>query len=61
MNNLTDLEDRIWNLKNQIHEAKDYLNSDFCVQCSRVYATLYNLEQELLDLENERNRLIKES
>lgn len=61
MNNLTNLEDRIWNLKNQIHEAKDYLSSDFCVQCSRVYATLHNLEQELLDLENERDRLVKES
>ena len=54
MNNLT-------NLKNQIHEAKDYLISDYCTQCSRVYANLYNLEQELIELQNERDRLIKES
>jgi hypothetical protein len=61
MNNLTNLEDRIWNLKNQIHEAKDYLVSDYCTQCSKIYATIHNLEQELLELENERNRLTEES
>ena len=61
MNNLTNLEDQIWNLKNQIHEAKDYLVSDYCTQCSKIYATIHNLEQELLELENERNRLTEES
>ena len=61
MNNLTNLEDRIWNLKNQIHEAKDYLVSDYCTKCSKIYATIHNLEQELLELENERNRLTEES
>ena len=61
MNNLTDLEDRIWNLKNQIYEAKDYLISDYCTQCSRIYANLYNLEKELIELQNERDRLIKKS
>jgi hypothetical protein len=61
MNNLTDLEDRIWNLKNQIYEAKDYLISDYCVQCARTYAHLHNLEQELIELQNERDRLSKES
>lgn len=61
MSNLTDLEDRIWNVKLQIYEARDYLNSDFCSQCSKIYATIHNLEQELIELENERNRLTEES
>ena len=57
----TNLEDRIWNLKNEIHETKAYLSSDCCTQCSKMYAKLYNLEQELIGLENECNRLTKES
>ena len=61
MNNLTSLEDQIWNLKNQIHEVRDYLSSDYCMQCARMYANLHNLEQELIELQNERDRLAKKS
>lgn len=46
----TNLEDRIWNLKKEIHETRAYLSSDCCTQCSKMYAKLYNLEQELNDL-----------
>ena len=58
---MNNLEDQIWNLKNQIHEARDYLSSDYCVQCARTYANLHNLEQELIELQNERDRLTEES
>lgn len=51
------LEEKIINLKDKISEARDYINSDFCRKCDYIYRELQILEQQLLDLENERNRL----
>lgn len=58
---MSNLENRIWTLKNEIHETREYISSDYCVQCSKMYAKLYNLEQELAELQNERDRISKES
>jgi hypothetical protein len=59
MSPIETINTRIWNLKNEIHEVKDYIISDYCQQCSKMYAKLYNLQQDLLELENERDRLVE--
>jgi len=61
MNQINQINDKIWNLKNQIHEIKEYIISDYCDQCSKMYAKLYNLEAELKALEDERNRFSQTS
>lgn len=48
---------RIQNLKNEIDDIKEYLSSDYCKQCLKMYGKLQDLESELKDLEkDERNR-----
>lgn len=43
--------DEIFRIKNQIHEVRDYISSDFCQKCSDMYTELFRLEQELKGLE----------
>lgn len=50
------LDERIRNLKDRIADARDYVSSDFCTYCISLYKEIAILEQQLLDLENERNR-----
>jgi len=50
------LDEKIWEIKNKIADIRDYISSDFCVRCSEMYTQIHNLEKELRDLENERNR-----
>jgi hypothetical protein len=61
MSPIEKIEDRIWNLKNEIHEIKEYIISDYCQQCSKMYAKLYNLESELKVLQDERDRVSEAS
>jgi hypothetical protein len=61
MNPIEKIEDRIWNLKNEIHEVKEYVISDYCEQCAKMYAKLYNLESELKVLQDERDRFSEAS
>lgn len=61
MSPIQKIEDRIWNLKNEIHEVREYVISDYCEQCARMYAKLYNLQSELKALEDERDRLSQTS
>jgi hypothetical protein len=61
MSPIEKIDDRIWNLKNEIHEVKEYIISDYCQQCSKIYAKLYNLESELKVLQDERDRLSQAS
>jgi len=39
--------DRINSIKDEICDLKDYINSDICQQCTRSYARIAILEQEL--------------
>ena len=61
MSPIEKIEDRIWNLKNEIHEIKEYIISDYCQQCRQMYAKLYNLESELKVLQDERDRISEAS
>lgn len=56
MSNHLSLDERIKKIKDRIAECRDYISSDFCRRCTEVYQQIKVLEQELLDLENERNR-----
>jgi hypothetical protein len=42
---------RIFDLRNQIYEIKDYISSDFCKKCSDMYTKMFVLEQELKGLQ----------
>lgn len=39
--------DRIFRIKEDIWETRDYINSDFCKKCSDMYIRIMKLEQEL--------------
>jgi hypothetical protein len=56
MNHQKSLDEKIRNLKDRIADARDYISSDFCIQCVEVYKQIAVLEQEIKRLENERNR-----
>ena len=61
MSDLTNLENKIWNTKNQIYETREYISSDYCIQCGIMYERLSILEEHLKVLENECNRLSERS
>jgi len=50
------LDEKIWAIKNKIADTREYISSDFCTNCVSLYNQLKTLEQQLRDLENERNR-----
>ena len=50
------LNERIREIKDEIADTRDYISSDFCVNCINMYDKIRILEQALADLENERNR-----
>jgi hypothetical protein len=50
------LEEKIWEIKNKIADIREYISSDFCTNCIEMYKRREVLEQQLKDLENERNR-----
>lgn len=50
------LDIKIWEIKNKIADVKEYIVSDFCTNCVEMYKQRELLEQQLKDLENERNR-----
>lgn len=50
------LDEKIRNLKDKIADARDYISSDFCTHCMNVYKEIEILEQQLVELENERTR-----
>ncbi len=56
MLNESDLDVKIWTIKNKIADIKEYISSDFCTNCVEMYKQRKVLEQELKVLENERNR-----
>lgn len=49
------LSERIKRIKDKIAECRDYISSDFCTRCSETYKEITKLENELKNLENERN------
>jgi len=56
MANVPDLDVKIWEIKNKIADTRDYISSDYCNNCARMYKQLDELENQLKELENERNR-----
>lgn len=50
------LEEKIQIIKDKIHDARDYISSDFCKTCSVMYQNIEIWIKELRDLENERDR-----
>lgn len=51
-----ELATKIWEIKNKIADIREYISSDFCVNCVEMYKQREVLEQQLKDLEHERNR-----
>jgi hypothetical protein len=56
MENQKRLDERIWEIKNKIHDLRDYISSDFCTKCADSYREIHKLEIILKELEDERNR-----
>lgn len=56
MLNESDLDVKIWTIKNKIADIKEYISSDFCTNCVTMYKQRAVLEKELKELEDERNR-----
>ena len=50
------LDVRIWEIKNKIADVIEYISSDFCTNCVEMYKQRELLEQQLKELENERDR-----
>lgn len=48
-------QDRIWIIQNRIHELKLTISIEEVKDCKFLYAELYQLEQELESLINERD------
>lgn len=48
--------EKIKSLKDKIADAREYISSDLCTHCVSVYKEIEILEQQLKELENERNR-----
>jgi hypothetical protein len=48
-------QDRIWTIQNRIHELKLVIAIEEVKNYQVLYTELYQLEQELEDLNNERN------
>jgi len=56
MKNLSENErekilDRISQIKEDIWESREYINSDYCKKCSEIYSEIVRLEQQLEDLQ----------
>lgn len=56
MNEKTNLDEKIWEIKNKIADVREYISSDFCSNCIEMYKQRELLEQQLKELENERDR-----
>ena len=56
MLNESDLDVKIWTIKNKIADIREYISSDFCTNCVIMYKQREVLEKELKELEDERNR-----
>ena len=56
MNEKTNLDEKIWEIKNKIADVREYISSDFCSNCIEMYKQRELLEQRLKELENERDR-----
>jgi hypothetical protein len=56
MLNESDLDVKIWTIKNKIADIREYISSDFCTNCVTMYKQREVLEKELKELEDERNR-----
>jgi hypothetical protein len=50
------LDEKIKKIKDKIADIREYISSDFCTNCIEMYNQRKILEQELKDLEDERNR-----
>lgn len=50
------LDEKIRNLKDKIADYRDYISSDFCMRCIEIYKETKLLEEQLVQLENERTR-----
>jgi uncharacterized protein Yka (UPF0111/DUF47 family) len=48
------LDQKIKDLKEKIHECRDYISSDFCKNCVDMYKKIEAYEKQIKDLENER-------
>ena len=55
MPNNENLKNRIEIIKNDIADIKEYLNSDFYLNCIRLHNKMLDLEKQLKVLENECN------
>lgn len=55
MSHQENLEERIWKIKSKIADVREYISSDFCCNCIDMYNQIAILEQQLKELENERN------
>lgn len=51
MLNESDLDAKIWTIKNKIADIKEYISSDFCNNCVEMYKQKKILEQELENLQ----------
>ena len=56
MKNLSENErekilERIEKVKEDIWEAREYINSDYCKKCSEIYSQIFRLEKELESLQ----------
>ena len=49
------IETKIWEIKNKIADIREYISSDFCNNCVEMYKQRTVLEQELKELESQRN------
>ena len=45
----------IQDLKDQVHDLKEYLYSDLCKACGDAALALDKINQRLMDLENQKN------
>ena len=53
MNKKTNLDEKIWEIKNKIADVREYISSDFCNNCIEMYKQREVLEQQLKKLEQE--------
>lgn len=56
MTNLSENEnekilEQIEKIKEDIWEAREYINSDYCKKCSEIYSQIFRLERELESLQ----------
>lgn len=48
------LEEKIRKIKDRLAECRDYISSDFCIQCIEIHKEIDKLEEVLRILQNER-------